>query len=597
MKIHFLKNLLLVCLLTFLSPSLFAQGTAFTYQGALQANGAAAAGSYDLKFTLFDTRTNGTVLAGPVTNAAVTVGNGLFTTLVDFGGAGAGASNWLEIAVSTNGANAFATLSPRQPITPVPSALYALAASNLLGTVSAGQLTGTIASTNLSGILAAAQLPAGILTNGSSGVTLAGAFIGNGGALTNVPGTLVWQSVTGTNQQAQSNTGYLVNNPAVVTLTLPASPRVGDVVRVSGIGAGGWIIAPNAGQSILRAVAYTNWSLLTNWTLSSAPGTNWNAIAASADGTRLAAVVGGGISGTGYGGIYTSINSGSTWTQTTAPSKTWQSIASSADGTRLAAVVADGGIYTSANAGSTWTLTTAPGTNWNAIASSADGTKLAAAAVGGIYTSTNAGSTWTQTSALENDWYTIASSADGTMLAASDVNWIYTSTNAGSTWTQTSTTSKDWQSIAASADGTQLAAVAFSDGIYTSPNAGSTWTKTTAPGVDWQSITASADGTKLAAVVYDRGGIYTSANAGSTWTLTTAPSKNWNAIASSADGTKLAAVVDGGGIYISQINNTTSTTPGPAGFLGGPQNSAVELQYLADNQWLPLSYVGALNWY
>ena len=553
MKIHSLKCLLAVVILNWIPPSLFAQGTAFTYQGALQANGTAAAGSYDLKFTLFDVRTNGTALAGPVTNAAVTVSHGLFTTLVDFGGAGSGASNWLEIAVSTNGANVFATLSPRQPITPVPSALYALAASNVLGTVSAGQLTGTVSSANL---------PASVVTTNAIGVALSGSFSGNGAALTNlsasnVAGILVWQRVTGTNQQAQANTGYLASNPGTVTLTLPASPSVGDVVRVSGIGAGGWIIAPNAGQSILRAVAYTNWSLLTNWTLSSAPGTNWNAIAASADGTRLAAVVGGGISGTGYGGIYTSINSGSTWTQTTAPSKTWQSIASSADGTRLAAVVADGGIYTSANAGSTWTLTTAPGTNWNAIASSADGTKLAAAAVGGIYTSTNA----------------------------------------GSTWTQTSTTSKDWQSIAASADGTQLAAVAFSDGIYTSPNAGSTWTKTTAPGVDWQSITASADGTKLAAVVYDRGGIYTSANAGSTWTLTTAPSKNWNAIASSADGTKLAAVVDGGGIYISQINNTTSTTPGPAGFLGGPQNSAVELQYLADNQWLPLSYVGALNWY
>ena len=546
MKIHSLKCLLAVVILNWIPPSLFAQGTAFTYQGALQASGTAAAGSYDLKFTLFDVRTNGTALAGPVTNAAVTVSHGLFTTLVDFGGAGSGASNWLEIAVSTNGANAFATLSPRQPITPVPSALYALAASNVLGTVSAGQLTGTVSSANL---------PASVVTTNAIGVALSGSFSGNGAALTNlsasnVAGILVWQRVTGTNQQAQANTGYLASNPGTVTLTLPASPSVGDVVRVSGIGAGGWIIAPNAGQSILRAVAYTNWSLLNNWTLSSAP-----------------------------------------------PSEPWYAIASSADGTRLAAGVLGGGIYTSTNAGSTWTGTSAPGESWASIASSADGTKLAAAAVGGIYTSTNAGSTWTQTSALENDWYTIASSADGTMLAASDVNWIYTSTNAGSTWTQTSTTSKDWQSIAASADGTQLAAVAFSDGIYTSPNAGSTWTKTTAPGVDWQSITASADGTKLAAVVYDRGGIYTSANAGSTWTLTTAPSKNWNAIASSADGTKLAAVVDGGGIYISQINNTTSTTPGPAGFLGGPQNSAVELQYLADNQWLPLSYVGALNWY
>ena len=369
MKIHSLKNLLPVCLLTFLSPSLFAQGTAFTYQGALQANGAAAAGSYDLAFTLYDAPTNGMALAGPVTNAAVTVSHGLFTTLVDFGGAGAGASNWLEIAVSTNGANVFTTLNPRQPITPVPSALYALAASNLLGTVSAGQLTGKIATTNLSGTLAAGQLPAGTLTNGASGVTLAGAlagsFNGNGGALTNVAGTLVWQSVTGTNQQAQSNNGYLANNTAVVTITLPASPSVGDVVRVSGIGAGGWLIAQNAGQTVLRTVVYTNWSQLTNWNQTGAPDGAWSSIAASSDGTKLAAAA--------NGGIYTSADAGTSWTRTSAPGTNWNAIASSADGTKLAAVVAGGGIYTSANAGSNWTPTSAPSEAWKSIAASSDG--------------------------------------------------------------------------------------------------------------------------------------------------------------------------------------------------------------------------------
>lgn len=66
------------------------------------------------------------------------------------------------------------------------------------------------------------------------------------------PGTgIPWVNVTGTSQQAISNTGYLANNAAQVTITLPASPALGDIVRVSGIGAGGWKIAYNAGQSIL----------------------------------------------------------------------------------------------------------------------------------------------------------------------------------------------------------------------------------------------------------------------------------------------------------------------------------------------------------
>jgi len=588
MKIHSLKCLLAVVILNWIPPSLFAQGTAFTYQGALQASGTAAAGSYDLKFTLFDVRTNGTALAGPVTNAAVTVSHGLFTTLVDFGGAGSGASNWLEIAVSTNGANVFATLSPRQPITPVPSALYALAASNVLGTVSAGQLTGTVSSANL---------PASVVTTNAIGVALSGSFSGNGAALTNlsasnVAGILVWQRVTGTNQQAQANTGYLASNPGTVTLTLPASPSVGDVVRVSGIGGGGWIIAPNAGQSILRAVAYTNWSLLNNWTLSSAPPSEpWYAIASSADGTRLAAGVLG-------GGIYTSTNAGSTWTGTSAPGESWASIASSADGTKLAAGTYRGGIYISTNAGSTWTVSSAPTEYWYSIASSADGTKLAATDGHGIYTSTNAGSTWTQTSAPGELWFFIASSADGTKLAADVSNGgIYTSADSGLTWTQTSAPSEDWYSIASSSDGTKLAAVVGDGGqIYTSTDSGSTWIPTSAPGEGWSSIAASADGTELAAVA-NGGGIYTSTNAGSTWTATSAPGEGWSSIASSADGTKLAAVVYVGGIYTAQINNATSTTPGPAGYLTGAQNSAVELQYIGNNQWLPLSYTGTVIWY
>ncbi len=65
---------------------------------------------------------------------------------------------------------------------------------------------------------------------------------------------------------------------------------------------------------------------------------NWNRIASSADGTKLAAVVNG-------GQIYTSTDSGITWTAR-APSQGWYSIASSADGTKLAAVVQNGQIYT-----------------------------------------------------------------------------------------------------------------------------------------------------------------------------------------------------------------------------------------------------------
>jgi len=164
-------------------PSAFAQGTAFTYQGRLNSSGNPANGSYDLAFTLYNANTAGVAAAGPVTNSTVGVTNGLFTTVVDFGpGVFIGGSNWLEIAVSTNGANNFTTLAPRQQLTPAPYALYAPNAGNALTAASAG----SVAAANITGALATAQLPASILTNGASGVNFSGTVAGNGLGITNL---------------------------------------------------------------------------------------------------------------------------------------------------------------------------------------------------------------------------------------------------------------------------------------------------------------------------------------------------------------------------------------------------------------------------
>ena len=61
---------------------------------------------------------------------------------------------------------------------------------------------------------------------------------------------LTWNSITTTAQTAVVNNGYILNNVALVTLTLPATAVVGDSVRVAGKGLGGWRIAQNASQVI-----------------------------------------------------------------------------------------------------------------------------------------------------------------------------------------------------------------------------------------------------------------------------------------------------------------------------------------------------------
>ena len=100
------------------SAILHAQSTAFTYQGQLTENGSPASGIYDLRFTIYDLDTGGSVVAGPVTNSPVAVSDGMFTVTLDFAaGVFDGNDRWLEIGVATNGSGVFTNLSPRQPIT------------------------------------------------------------------------------------------------------------------------------------------------------------------------------------------------------------------------------------------------------------------------------------------------------------------------------------------------------------------------------------------------------------------------------------------------------------------------------------------------
>jgi len=76
-------------------------GTAFTYQGQLKSGGTVVNGTCDLRFLLWDALTLGTQVGPPQTSSAVSVTNGFFTTLLDFGaGAFDGQSRWLEIQVA-----------------------------------------------------------------------------------------------------------------------------------------------------------------------------------------------------------------------------------------------------------------------------------------------------------------------------------------------------------------------------------------------------------------------------------------------------------------------------------------------------------------
>jgi len=104
----------------------------FTYQGRLTETNQPANGTYDFQFTLFGAASGSaqvcTVAANDIeTRDDVTVANGVFTVDLDFcPEAFDGDARWLEIAVRNGTATGvYTVLSPRQPISPTPYAIYA----------------------------------------------------------------------------------------------------------------------------------------------------------------------------------------------------------------------------------------------------------------------------------------------------------------------------------------------------------------------------------------------------------------------------------------------------------------------------------------
>ena len=144
---------------------------------------------------------------------------------------------------------------------------------------------------------------------------------------------------------------------------------------------------------------------------------------------------------------------GETWTeQATDRTRRWQAVASSADGSRLVAGQWDGDVYTSLDGGVTWrnhNRGLGGSAHWVSVASSADGRKLVAASSTEIHTSEDGGDHWQRVEgfqAMENRrWTSLASSSDGETLVASSISEtvngqlrpgeILISTNGGGSWT------------------------------------------------------------------------------------------------------------------------------------------------------------------
>jgi photosystem II stability/assembly factor-like uncharacterized protein len=387
--------------------------------------------------------------------------------------------------------------------------------------------------------------------------------------------------VTAASIQASSNTSYMADSASRVTVTLPATPVVGDIVIVSGVGTGGWNIAQNAGQRVFTGFHDADWS-----TPASVP-TQVSGFAISGNGRVL-------VMGGYYTDLYTSVDAGATWTDGASSGQApWQVIAASYDGSHIIATGYNIPVQLSTDFGATWQATTLPPANWTNFVISNDGTHMVGAIYGDhLWESTDSGQTWTSSaSAGTRAWNGIAMSSDGTRQVAAEQGQggaLWLSTDAGVTWTASSAPAQYWNSVASSADGVHLFATAQA-GLYTSADAGATWTAHGTNG-QWGQATSSTDGRALA--TYNDYGqqaqVYTSTDYGVTWHPLGTPTQYWRWIAGSADGTQLVALDNSGNMVTAQ----SATTVGTSGFLSGSQFETVALQYTSGGVFAVTSQQG-----
>lgn len=157
--------LLVWCFICFGEVLSYSQSTAFTYQGQLVDAGVPANGNYEFLFSLFDSLTSGNSVGTVNVLSPISVKDGLFTATLDFGhSAFDGKPRWLQIGVRTNGnLVAHVILSPRQPITASPYAIFAANVAD--GAITTAKIANGAVSSAKLGPVSALSSPSGNLTD------------------------------------------------------------------------------------------------------------------------------------------------------------------------------------------------------------------------------------------------------------------------------------------------------------------------------------------------------------------------------------------------------------------------------------------------
>jgi hypothetical protein len=209
-------------------------GSAFTFSGGT--TGLSFGGAVST-----ETLSGNLVLANGGTSASLTASNGgIFYSTASAGAILSGtatARQMLQSGTSTTPAWSTTTW----PATTTNSQLLYSSATSVVGEVTAGNYGVLISSS--------AGVPSW-LANGTTGQILTATTSGNPSWGAAPSSGFNWNDVTGTTQAAVINNGYIANNVALVTVTLPATAVVGSVISIQGAAAGLWTLAQNASQQV-----------------------------------------------------------------------------------------------------------------------------------------------------------------------------------------------------------------------------------------------------------------------------------------------------------------------------------------------------------
>lgn len=401
---------------------------------------------------------------------------------------------------------------------------------------------------------------------------------------TGAPGTTV---VTAASKQALSNRSYEADSNSLVTFTLPPSPQVGDVVRVSGAGTGGFSIVPSSGQNVDPVDATVAGSAGVTWATSTDAGNAyWNPVALDYTGNIVYGASNLGVSKSSDGGVNFDLVLG--------VSDNWRAMTTSSTGQFVYLTNADGDIWHSVDYGNNWVALTnigGGGSLIEAIDTSANGQVILVAATHiGPYLSTDGGGSFTIVPNLPsgNEWVSVSVSDNGQKLLATQnatlgaPKTIY-SDNGGTSWSTLTTPSKTFVAQV-SGDGSVMYAGTSSNGgdnaVHVSHDNGGSWSQLYAPntsgiGNGVLRLFTNGDGQSIAVGTYD-GYYFASTDGGDTWSAGS-DRQLWYGAGVSGNGQRFVfADQDNGPLVYGE------TTP-PS--VEGGQFDAATLTYTGSNVW------------